>query len=111
VTIPVFDEGDLVRLGNPSSNTDTDPFRDIAGTATNPTAVALTVLRPDGTDFVLGWPVAGVNGNLINETTGRFYGDYAVQAGETGLFAWRFSGTGEVETSEAGLFYVRWRPL
>jgi len=111
VSIVVFDVGDLVRLGNPSTDTESDPFRNISGVATDPDTVTVRVKRPHGTDFVLGWPSAGANGNLIHETVGRFYGDYAVQPGETGLFSWLFAGTGAVETSQMGLFYVRWSPV
>ena len=111
MSIVVFDEGDLVRLGNPSTDTDSDPFRNITGAAADPDSVVLTVKRPDGTNYELGWPSAAANGNLVHETTGRFYGDYEVLQGQTGLFNWRFKGTGAVETAEMGLFYVRWSPI
>lgn len=112
--IPSFDRGDLIRLGNVVGDNDDgttrEPFTNLASVATDPTAVSLQVLKPGGTLLVYNWPLQGPgDGVLDHPSTGRFSWDLHLD--ETGAWAWQLSGTGTVETSEAGRFFVRWSPF
>lgn len=98
-----YEIGAVVRLGNPgeaftATQLAADPaygaFKTLAGIATNPTAVTLTVDRPDGTTLVYGWPSAGADGTLVNESAGRFYFD--VPLDQAVLWWCRLMGTGAV---------------
>jgi hypothetical protein len=114
VSIPAFDVGDRIRLGNStgtnSDGTARDPFRDVNGSATDPTAVSLQLIQPDGTLLVYNWPNQGLgDGLLLREALGRFYWDVTLSA--AGRWRWKLSGTGAVETSEEGELYVRWSPF
>lgn len=102
-----YDVGDLVRIGNPSQDTTSAAFATLAGTATNPTAVTLTVKRPDGTLLAYGWPSAGVDGTLTNESAGRFYVDVAID--QVGHWHYRLVGTGAVTAAAEGAFRVQRR--
>lgn len=112
--IPSFDVGDRIRLGNSAgTNPDAssrDAFRDVNGTAADPTTVSLHLLLPNGTSVVYNWPDQGEgDGLLTREALGRFYGDLTLTL--AGRWRWRFSSTGTVETSEEGELYVRWSPF
>jgi hypothetical protein len=107
--LPAFDVHDLVRVGNHSGTNDDGSsraaFANAAGTATDPTAVTLTVKKPDGTLLAYGYTPAGADGTLTKESTGRFYFDVAIDV--SGIWYWRLRGTGTVETSEEGAFFVK----
>jgi hypothetical protein len=114
VSIPAFDIGDRVRLGNASGDNDDGsaraPFADTAGVATDPTSVVLTILQPDGSALAYSWPTQDTNdGLLTREAVGRFYRDITLDA--DGTWSWELRGTGAVETSETGKLYVRWSPF
>jgi hypothetical protein len=96
-----YEIGDAVRLGNYSTSAGA-AFTNLAGVATNPTAVTLTVDKPDGTTLVYGWPGAGANGTLTNESAGRFYFDVTL---DQAVVWWcRLVGTGTVvAVSEWGI--------
>jgi hypothetical protein len=110
MTIPAYDIGDKLRLGNHAGTNEDDTtrgaFTNIAGVATNPTSVSLELKRPDGTALVYNFPTQGTgDGLLTQETTGRYYRDLSMDT--AGLWHWSLSGTGSVETSEQGALYVR----
>jgi hypothetical protein len=100
----VTDIGDMMRFGNYSGATESAAFTNLAGVATDPSAVTLTVQKPDGSELVYGWPSAGTNGTLTRESAGRFYFDVIIdQAGR-----WRFKlvGTGTVTAAAEGVLAV-----
>lgn len=99
-----YDVGDLVTIGNYSGNPATTAFTVRSGTATNPTAVELTVQQPDGTVLTYGWPTPGAAGTLTNESAGRFYADVPITL--SGVWHWRLVGTGAVQAADEGAFYV-----
>lgn len=107
-TISAFDTGDLIRLGNQAGDNEDGTaraaFTDITGAIADPTTVSLEVLAPDGTAAVYGYPT-GADGNLTRETLGRFYKDVSLT--QAGRWHWTLAGTGTVQTSEQGTFYVR----
>lgn len=96
--------GATVRIGNHSGDTLRDAFRTVNGTATDPTAVLLTVRRPDGTHAVYGYPTPGADGTLTKQGTGVYYQDVACSLG--GLWHWRLAGTGAVAVAAEGEFWV-----
>jgi hypothetical protein len=110
MSVPAYDVNDLVRLGNQAGDNEDETtraaFKDITGAATDPTTVTLTVRKPSGVSVVYGYPT-GVGGNLTKEAaqTGRYY--YDVSLDTPGLWHWELKGTGVVQTSESGAFYVR----
>jgi hypothetical protein len=108
VSISAYDVGDSIRLGNHAGDNDDDTartaFTDITGTITDPTTVSIEILKPDTTSVTYGYP-SGANGNMTKEGTGRFY--YDVDLTQAGVWHWTLTGTGTVETSEQGTFYVR----
>jgi hypothetical protein len=91
-------------IGNPSQALDSAPFANLAGVATNPTAVTLVVERPDLTRLHYGWPVADDDGALTNESPGRFYFDVLID--QPGLWRYRLKGTGAVTAAAEGLLRV-----
>lgn len=99
-----FDRGDLVRMGNPSQDTDSAAFTDLGGTATDPTAVVLTIVKPDGTELVYGYPSAGADGTLARESAGRYY--YDVEIDQAGKWLYRLQGTGAVTAASEGSLRV-----
>lgn len=108
-SIPGYDIGDSIRLGNHAGENEDETvrgaFTDIAGVATDPTTVSLVVRVPgSAAATTYGWPT-GVDGNLSKEATGRFYRDLAIAT--AGLWHWTLSGTGAVATAQSGAFYVR----
>lgn len=98
------DIGDVVRFGNYSGAAAADAFKTLAGTATDPTAVTLTIRKPDGDQLVYGWPSAGADGTLTRESAGRFYADVAID--QSGMWAYRLVGTGAVAAAAEGLLHV-----
>ena len=110
MTIPAYDVGDRLRLGNQAGDNEDETargaFTDITGTAADPTTVSLELRKPDGTELVYNWPTQGAgDGVLTQEGTGRFYRDVSMDA--AGLWWWVLSGTGSVETAEQGALFVR----
>ena len=100
-----YDVGDVVRVGNYSGASLSEPFENIVGAATDPTAVSLTVERPDATVLVYGWPLAGDDGTLTKESTGRFYFDVGLD--QPGMWRYRLVGTGTAAAAARGQFIVR----
>lgn len=98
------DIGDMIRFGNPSQDTASAAFADIAGTATDPTAVELAIQKPDGSQLVYGWPAAGTDGTLTRESAGRFYADVLID--QSGTWRFRLAGTGAVTAASEGSLRV-----
>lgn len=90
----VWDVGDQARVGNYSGSS-TDPFKNLAGTPTNPTTVALKIRKASGVLLEYGWPTAGPNGVLQNESAGRFYVDISYD-NVPGVWKFRLEGVGAV---------------
>ena len=100
-----YDVGDLIRLGNPSQDTASAAFTNLAGAATDPGAVMLIVEKPDGvTKLKYGWPSASTNGTLTKESAGRFY--YEVLLDQSGVWKFRLEGTGTVTAAAKGVLRV-----
>jgi hypothetical protein len=99
----IADLGDRWRLGNHAAS-GKDAFTSL-GTATDPTAVTLTLERPDGTQVVWAWPTPGAGQSTLTketEQTGRFYGEHTWD--QVGLHWCRLVGTGTVTaTAEWGI--------
>ena len=102
-----YDLGDVARLGNYSGASLSDAFKDLAGVATDPTAVTLTVTKPSGAQLAYGWPSAGANGTLTRESAGRFYFDVALD--QEGVWSYRLVGTGTAAAAAEGRLIVRQR--
>lgn len=108
--------GDLYRFGNPLTDPATGqalaapptPFT-TGGVATDPTAVVLTIKRPDATVLVYGWPTAGATGSLTKEATGRFYADVLLTL--KGTWRYELAGTGAVTAAEQGSLVVEKRQV
>jgi hypothetical protein len=98
-----FDVGDLERIGNHTTS-GASPFTDLTGTPADPTAVTLTVKKPDGTMLVYGWPVAGATGTLSREAVGRFSAD--VMLDQSGEWTFHLAGTGTVTAAAQGYLVV-----
>lgn len=110
-TIPTYDIGDKVRIGNHLGSNDDgntrDAFTNVSGVATDPSAVTLRVRkRPSGTTHIYSWPSAGADGTLTKEATGRFYFDVSFTTGDDGRWAWRIEGTGTVTAADEGEFTI-----
>jgi hypothetical protein len=72
-------------------------FRNLGGTLVAPTAVVLTVQRPDGTDDTP---------STTTGTTGIYYADYDTSGLATGLYCYRFAGTGALVAADEDWFEV-----
>lgn len=83
-----YDIGDRIRI--------TASFVNSAGAATNPTAVAVTVRKPDGSTTA---PSAS------SDVVGTWYAD--VDPDQHGNWFYRFAGTGALVVAEESQFYVR----
>ena len=101
------DIGDRDRIGNPAIDPATGqplavPPRAFTtnGAPTDPTAVLLTIRRPNGTTLVYGWPSAAADGTLTKESAGRFYADHTYE--QAGTWTYRLEGTGACVAAEEG---------
>ena len=110
MSVPAFDIGDQLRLGNSvGSNPDEtvrEPFTTVDGVVADPTTVTLELRRPDGTELTYAWPTGG-DALLVRESAGRFYRDLTIDT--SGRWCWVLTGTGVIQTSEQGQFYARRR--
>jgi hypothetical protein len=109
IVLSAFDINDLVRIGNhtgTNGNGDSRAaFKDPLGVATDPSAVTVRLRKPSGAVLIYGWPTVAADGILVKEATGKFYIDVLID--EAGTWYWQLTGTGTVQTSEAGEFWVR----
>jgi hypothetical protein len=93
----------MMRFGNYSGATEAEPFTNLAGAATDPTAVTLTIQKPDGSELVYAWPTPGVGQlSLTKEAaqTGRFYADVVID--QAGRWRYKLVGTGAVTAAAEG---------
>lgn len=105
----MVDCGDLIRFGNPALDPKAQPFTDVAGVPTNPTTVALTIEKPDGSILEYGWPSAGPDGTLTSDGPGRFY--YAYLIDQSGPWEYRLAGLGAVAAASEGVLRVTTRSV
>lgn len=107
MTTTVCDIGDMRRYGNHAAS-GVAPFTNVAGVATDPTEVRLTIEKPDATQLVYVWPTPGVGESALTKeaaTTGRFYAD--VEHDMAGIWALRLAGTGAVVAAAEDYVLVR----
>jgi hypothetical protein len=103
----VRDIGDMERIGNHAAS-GAGAFASAAGVPTDPTAVTLTVERPDGTTVVYAWPTPGAGQLALTKEaaqTGRFYADVTLTL--AGRWVYKLAGTGAVTAAAEGYLYVR----
>lgn len=89
-----FDVGDSARLTVALA---------VAGLATDPTTLTLTVKAPDGTEATYS------GGQVVQTSTGSYYADVPVTA--EGQWKYRWAATGTVVAAEEGSFLVRRRAV
>lgn len=89
-----YDVGDKVRL--------TTTFTNLAGTATDPTAVTFRMKLPNGTTTTY---VYGTDAALVKSSTGVYYVDWTFTVPDSHRY--RFAGTGTVTASDEGTILVR----
>lgn len=94
MSIDVYDIGDLVRVSG--------AFTNAAGTATDPTAVSLKVIAPDGTQTTY---VYGTDAEVVKDSTGNYHADLSVSA--AGDWHYQWIGTGAVQAAQGGQFVVQ----
>lgn len=104
------DIGDGARIGNhavdPATNEQTGFVAfTTGGAATDPTTVRLVIQKPDESQLEYGWPVAGADGPLTKEATGRFYSDLVLD--QSGKWQYRLIGAGAVAAVFEGSFRVQ----
>lgn len=87
----VYDIGDVSRLSV--------TFTNLAGDLADPTAVALIIQSPDGIQTVIN-PVS-----IINPSTGVYHYDLSLT--QSGLYLYRYTGTGSITAVEEGQIEVR----
>jgi hypothetical protein len=73
-------------------------FRNLAGTLTDPTAVTLTIQPPDG--------VADETPTPTSSSTGVWTSDYDTTGKASGLYRFRFDGTGVLIAASEDVFEV-----
>lgn len=71
-------------------------FKNTSGTLTDPSSVALTILKPDGSTDTL---------SPTHDSTGVYHADYT-STSLPGAYTWRWMGTGAVVAPLEGTFYV-----
>jgi hypothetical protein len=89
-----YDKGDQVRVSA--------TFKNIAGTATDPTTVVAKIKDPSGNVSTYTY---GTDAELIKDATGMYHID--VDIDERGLWYYRWEATGAVKTAEESTFTVR----
>lgn len=80
----------------------TNTFTNLAGDATDPTAVTCNVKSPSGTTTVYTY---GTDANLTKLETGVYALDLPLT--ESGCYKWKFNGTGALIASDQGRINVR----
>lgn len=87
-----FDKGDLVRI--------TATFRNAADALTDPTSVTFRHQSPSGTTTSKTFAA----GEVTRDSLGVFYYEWVPDA--SGMWSWRFEGTGAVAQVDEGEFMV-----
>ena len=89
-------------------------FRDQTGAQAAPTAVVLTVRKPDGTSSVVANSAASApdetlaetaTGQMLSGVTGVYKATLTID--QAGTWRYRWAGTGAVAEMEQGVFMVR----
>ena len=89
-----YDVGDKIRI--------TATFTNLAGTATDPTAVTFKIKLPSGTTTTY---IYGTDAELVKSATGIYYVDWTFSLADSHRYM--FSGTGTVTASDEGTLLVR----
>jgi hypothetical protein len=92
-----YDKGKLARL--------TVSFTNFAGTAVDPTTVALSYRKSNGVQATV--TLAG--GAVVRESLGNFYYDLTLDV--AGVWHYRWVSTGEGQAAEVGSLLVKSNPL
>lgn len=87
-----YDVGDLVRLSSAFV---------VSSVATDPTTVTLALRKPSGTALSYTYGAA----QITKDSVGNYHKDISVD--DTGVWAYKWTGTGTCETVEEGRFLVR----
>jgi hypothetical protein len=88
-----YDSGDLVRISA--------AFKDLNQAYVDPSVTIFTAKLPDGTLYTKQY---GTDLELIKDSTGNFHIDLYVN--QSGIYSYRFSGSGAVTAAGAGMFVV-----
>lgn len=89
-----YDIGDKLRF--------TATFTNLAGAATDPTAVLFRMKLPAGTTTTYTY---GSNAELVKSSTGVYYVEWTFSVADTHHY--RFSGTGTVTAADEGSVLIR----
>lgn len=88
-----YDKGDHARLSADYTN--------ISGVPTDPTTVYVTVRKPGGTTTTYTYG----GGQVLKDSTGRYRCDVSLD--ESGVWQYKWFGTGALVVAEEGQFTVR----
>lgn len=94
MALKVYDKGDAERL--------TWITRDSTNALADPTTVALTIRKPDGTSAT--YTYAGAQ--IVRDSLGTWH--YDTTWDQSGLWEYRWVGTGALALSEEGALWVRY---
>ena len=75
-------------------------FTNMAGVATDPTTITLTIRSPSGRTDIYTY----ARGEIVRAATGSYYKSVPVNEGQT--WSWRWIGTGAVAQVDQGQFGV-----
>lgn len=89
----IYQIGDLIRVSA--------LFTDAAGVAVDPTGIVAKYKNPANTITTLTYPT---DAPLVKDSTGNYHVDIAVAT--TGIWYYRFTGTGAVTAADEHRFYV-----
>lgn len=89
-----YDIGDQLTVGY--------TFRNSSGVAADPTTVELKLLTPAGVETS---HVYGIDANVIKGSVGAYHYDLTLT--ESGLYTWRWIGTGAIVCADEGTIAVR----
>lgn len=76
----------------------------VEGVSTDPTTLAFTVQKPDGTDLHYGWPDAGTDGLLTRAAVGVF--SVAQPLDQSGPWYVQVQGLGAAQDATSTMFRV-----
>lgn len=92
----LYDLGDVVKL-----HTETNPFKNAAGTDTDPTVTKFAMIEPDGVETIYTY---GTDAQLTRSFAGKFAVNWT--CAKAGRHEWRWFGTGAVTAADHGSFFV-----
>lgn len=88
-----YDKGDLVRISA--------AFTNVSSVATDPSTIVCRVRRPQGSITLYTY---GTDAALVKSGTGNYYVDLTTD--QSGVWYYRFEGTGAVVQAEEDSFFV-----